>query len=167
MNAHAHRNIRAGLLIALAVLVLDQASKHWVLAGVRLQDIRKIELSPVFDLSFVANYGVSFGLLQADQLWGRLLLILLSGAIAAFFVYWLRSARRALTVAALGLVIGGALGNLIDRARFGYVVDFLDFSGMFFPWVFNIADAGITVGAALLMLDFLRSGELTASPGGN
>ncbi|MBY0447478.1 MAG: signal peptidase II, partial [Hyphomonadaceae bacterium] len=126
MNAHARRNIRAGLLIAFAVLVLDQASKHWVLAGVRLQDIGKIELSPVFDLSFVANYGVSFGLLQADQLWGRLLLILLSGAIAAFFVYWLRSAQRTLTVAALGLVIGGALGNLIDRARFGYVVDFLD-----------------------------------------
>lgn len=166
MNAMP-RNVLRGLLIALAVVALDQASKLWILTGVRLQDIGKIELSPLFDLSFVPNRGVSFGLLQADQGFGRLLLMLLSGGIAAFFVYWLRSAQRALTVVSLGLVIGGALGNLIDRARFGYVVDFLDFSGLLFPWVFNIADAGITIGAALLMLDFLRSGELTAPPKGN
>lgn len=164
MTALPRSNVRLGLLIALAVVLLDQASKFWILARVRLPDLGRIELSPVFDLSFVANRGVSFGLFQADQGWAQLLLILVSGAIAAFFAYWLRSAQRALTVVSLGLVIGGAAGNLIDRARFGYVVDFLDFSGLHFPWVFNVADAGITVGAALLMLDFLRSGELTATP---
>lgn len=157
-------SLRLGLLIAVAVVLLDQASKLWILEGLRLQDVGRIELSAVFDLSFVRNRGVSFGLFQADQLWSRALLILISAAIAGFFLYWLRQAERGLTVLSLGLVIGGALGNLIDRARFGFVVDFLDFSGLYFPWVFNVADAAITVGAALLMLDFLRSGELLGGP---
>jgi signal peptidase II len=92
----------------------------------------------------------------------------LSAGIAAVFVLWMRNADRKLTVVALGMVIGGALGNMIDRLRFGYVVDFLDFSGLFFPWVFNVADAAISVGAALLVLDYLVHGEEKApgpSPG--
>lgn len=144
-----------GLALALAVIGADQLSKFWIVSITRLPEIGKIELSGVFDLTFVRNAGVSFGLLHADgqiERWG---LVVMSGAIACAFVWWLRSAERHLSALALGLVIGGAVGNLIDRARFGYVVDFLDFSGMYFPWVFNVADASITIGAALLILDYL------------
>lgn len=144
-----------GLALALAVIGADQLSKYWILAITRLPEIGRIELSSVFDLTFVRNAGVSFGLLHADgqiERWG---LILMSGGIACAFVWWLRSVERHLSAIALGLVIGGAVGNLIDRVRFGYVVDFLDFSGMYFPWVFNVADAAITIGAALLILDYL------------
>lgn len=153
---------RYGLAVGLMVVLLDQTSKFWVLHGVRLQDVGRIEISGIFDLSFVQNFGVSFGLLRAGGEVERWALIVLSGAIAAFFALWMRTAERRLTATALGLVIGGAVGNLIDRIRFGYVVDFLDFSGLLFPWVFNVADAGITVGAALLMLDYLVSGEARA-----
>lgn len=144
-----------GLTLALAVIGADQLSKYWVLAIIRLQEIGKIELSSVFDLTFVRNAGVSFGLLHADgqiERWG---LIAMSSAIACAFLFWLRSVERQMSAIALGLVIGGALGNVIDRIRFGFVVDFLDFSGLYFPWVFNVADAAITIGAALLILDYL------------
>lgn len=146
-----------GLALAAAVIGADQLSKYWVLAIIRLQEIGKIELSSVFDLTFVRNAGVSFGLLHADgqiERWG---LVVMSGVISCAFLWWLRSAERSLSAVALGLVIGGAIGNLIDRARFGFVVDFLDFSGLWFPWVFNVADAAITIGAALLILDYMFS----------
>jgi signal peptidase II len=120
---------------------------------------RKIEISGIFDLTMVWNYGVSFGMLKASDGLARWALIALSLGIAGFFVWWMRTATRPLTGWALGLVVGGALGNVIDRIRFGAVADFLDFSGLYFPWVFNVADAAITVGAALLALDFLRNGE--------
>lgn len=162
--AEMQRRLVAGLSAAGAVIVLDQLSKFWVVAGVRLPETpgRRIELSPVFDLTFVENRGVSFGLLQAGGMVERWGLILLSLAISGFFLAWLRTAERRLTALALGLVIGGAVGNVIDRLRFGYVVDFLDFSGLWFPWVFNVADAAITIGAALLMLDYLVAGEARA-----
>ncbi|MEZ6022657.1 MAG: signal peptidase II [Hyphomonadaceae bacterium] len=75
--------------------------------------------------------------------------------ISGVFFWWLRTAERRTTATALGLVIGGALGNVIDRIRFGAVADFLDFNGLFFPWVFNVADAAITVGAILLAADLI------------
>lgn len=149
-----------GIGVALLVVCLDQAAKLWVVVGLRLPELGKVELSPIFDLSFVQNFGVSFGLLRAGtgvERWG---LIALSLAIAGFFLSWLRSVERGLPAAALGLVVGGAVGNVIDRIRYGYVVDFLDFRGLLFPWVFNVADAAITVGAGLLMLDFLLSKDV-------
>ena len=88
-----------------------------------------------------------------------MLLWFLSIGIAGFFIYWMRTATRSLTGWALGLVVGGALGNVVDRIRFGAVADFLDFSGLYFPWVFNVADAAITVGAVLLALDFIVQGR--------
>ncbi len=150
---------RFGLLVAAIVLVLDQASKAWILDGLRLHEVGRIELSPVFDLSFVRNYGVSFGMLQAESDAARWGLVLLSAVISCVFFWWLRTADRRLTALSLGLVIGGAIGNVIDRVRFGYVVDFLDFQGLFFPWVFNVADAAITIGAGALILDFFLHGE--------
>jgi signal peptidase II len=148
-----------GLGLAGVILLADQISKWWVVDIIALPDRGAIELSGIFDLTFVRNFGVSFGMLRAGsqiEQWG---LMALSGAIATVFVLWMRSAERRLTIAALAMVVGGALGNMIDRLRFGYVVDFLDFSGLYFPWVFNIADAGISVGAALLVLDYLANGE--------
>jgi signal peptidase II len=140
--------------LAGAILAVDQAVKAWILNVVRLQDLGRIELSGVFDLTFVRNYGVSFGLLQAGSAFERWLLVGLSVVISGVFLWWMRTAHRRLTAAALGCVVGGAVGNMIDRVRFGYVVDFLDFSGLYFPFVFNVADAAITIGAGLLMLDF-------------
>jgi signal peptidase II len=118
----------------------------------------KIELSPIFDLTMTWNRGVSFGAFQADGLarWGLFVVI---GAIAVGFSIWLFRAERWLTALALAMVVGGAVGNLIDRARFGAVVDFLDFSGLYFPWIFNVADASISVGAAVLLLDQVLAGR--------
>jgi signal peptidase II len=165
--------LRFGLLLAAGIFVLDQASKYWVLEVLKFSPpgclethfgCRKIELSPIFDLTMVWNYGVSFGMLKAGDGVARWGLVALSLGIAGVFVWWMRGATRSLTGWALGLVVGGALGNLVDRVRFGAVADFLDFSGLWFPWVFNVADASITVGAALLALDFLRNGEERKAP---
>lgn len=160
--------LRNGLLIAAAVLVADQISKYLILATLGFSPpgclesglgCGFIELSPIFDLRMVWNRGVSFGMFRADSGLGRWALVAMSFGISGVFVWWLRTAARRLTGVALGLVIGGALGNVIDRIRFGAVVDFFDFSGFFFPWVFNVADAAISVGAGLLLLDFLLHGE--------
>jgi signal peptidase II len=161
---HKAGMLRFGLSLAALIFVLDQASKYAVLTWLKFSPpgcleahigCGHIDLSPIFDLTMVWNYGVSFGMLTAGSEGARWALVVLSLAIATVFASWMRTAERTITVWALGLVIGGALGNLVDRARFGAVVDFLDFSGLFFPWVFNVADAAITVGAGLLALDFL------------
>jgi signal peptidase II len=144
-----------GLTLILGVLALDQLSKYWVINQLRLPEVGKIELSSFFDLTMVWNYGVSFGALKADAMWERWALVGLSAIIATIFAVWLTRAKRAQTILALSLVIGGAIGNMIDRIRFGAVADFLDFSAMYFPWVFNVADSAITLGAILLAIDML------------
>lgn len=160
------REWRWGVPLIFAIVVLDQLSKAWVLGSAQLDALNclpnnacgKIELSPIFDLTMTWNRGVSFGALQSDGLarWGLFIMI---GAIAVGFSLWLLRAERRMTALALSMVVGGAVGNLIDRARFGAVVDFLDFSGLFFPWIFNVADASISVGAAALLLDQLLAGR--------
>ncbi|MDX2277402.1 MAG: signal peptidase II [Hyphomonadaceae bacterium] len=160
--------LRNGLLIAAAVFIADQVTKYVILGPLGFSPVGclqggygcgAIEVSGIFDLTMVWNRGVSFGMFRADSGIGRWALVAMSFVISGVFVWWLRSATRKLTGVALGLVIGGALGNVIDRIRFGAVVDFLDFSGLYFPWVFNVADAAISVGAGLLLLDFLLHGE--------
>jgi signal peptidase II len=157
------KNWMWGFPMSIGIIAVDQVSKQLVVAqpglnaiGCRngLASCGKIELSSVFDISMTWNRGVSFGAFQSEGA-GRWLLFLLTGAIAAGFAVWLVKAVRPLTALSLAMVIGGAVGNLIDRAMYGAVVDFLDFSGLFFPWVFNIADACISVGAILLLLDQL------------
>jgi signal peptidase II len=121
------------------------------------------------DFSMIWNRGVSFGAMQAEGLarWG--LFVMISG-IAIGFTIWLLRAERKLTALALSMVIGGAVGNLIDRAIFGAVVDFIDFQGPWFgwniggwdvgfPWIFNVADAAISIGAGVLLLDQLLAGR--------
>lgn len=142
-----------GFGLAAMVIIMDQLSKAWVLYGIKLREQGHIEISKFFDLTFVWNRGVSFGLFQADSMFGRIALSLFAFGVVVMLTIWLaRTQGRVLSIA-LGLIIGGALGNLIDRIRFGKVVDFLDFSGMHFPWVFNVADAAINVGVFLILLD--------------
>lgn len=141
---------------ALLVIVLDQLSKAWVVSGLDLPEVRQIVVwDPVFNLTWVRNFGVSFGLFGDGS--ARWLLTVFSIGVSIVLAVWATRTHRRLLISAIGLVMGGALGNVIDRIRFGYVVDFLDFSGLGFPWVFNIADAAINVGVGLLILDAVLS----------
>ena len=147
------------------IIVLDQWSKWLVLNEPvfnalgcldQTQRCGRIEVLPFFDLTMVWNRGVSFGIGQSEGIM-RWVLVILTTAIAIGFTIWLIKATRRFTGLALALVIGGAFGNVIDRVRFGAVVDFFDFSGLirpyFFNYVFNVADAAISVGAVLLFVD--------------
>lgn len=138
---------------AAAVIVLDQIAKAWMLYGLHIREVGQIRvLEPVFNLTYVLNRGVSFGLLTGGET-GRWLLTVFSILVAGLLAWWATRADRRLLITAIGLIMGGALGNVIDRIRFGGVVDFLDFSGLYFPWVFNVADSAISIGVVLLILD--------------
>lgn len=152
--------------LAAAIIVVDQITKSWVLSGLQLQLGRPLEVLPIFNLTLVYNRGVSFGLFQSPE--GqeaiRWTLAVFSLVVAVGLIVWVRKVIKPLTAVAIGLIIGGALGNLIDRVRFGYVVDFLDFSGLHFPWVFNVADSGITIGVALLLAETLLTPDKAKQP---
>jgi signal peptidase II len=146
---------------ALAIIVLDQLTKIWFLGAtgeaqaLGLAD-PVVVVPGLLKFSFVKNQGVSFGLFGGGE--ARWLLSVFSIAVAAGLAWWATTANRRLLITAIGFVIGGALGNAIDRVRFGYVVDFLDFSSTgLFPWVFNVADSAITVGVVLLIADSILS----------
>ena len=143
-------------VFALLIIVLDQLTKAWIISGLSLQEVGRIPiLPPILNFSWVENTGVSFGLFGGGA--GRWILSIFSVVVAGLLAWWATRANRRLLVAAIGLVMGGALGNVIDRVRFGYVVDFIDFSGTgVFPWVFNVADSAITIGVVFLLLDSLR-----------
>jgi len=150
---------------ALFVILLDQLTKAWIMGGLDLRELGHIQvLSPLFNLTWVENRGVSFGLFGDGS--GRWALSAFSIAVAGVLGWWALKADRRLLITAIGLVMGGALGNVIDRIRFGYVVDFLDFSGphfflgsmkINFPWIFNVADSAICIGVVLLILDSVRA----------
>ena len=139
--------------LAAVVIVLDQLSKYWVLNVLALPHVGQVKVAPFFNLTMVWNQGVSFGFLRAEQDLARWGLVAFSVVVAGALAVWARRTVDPLRFAALGLIIGGAIGNMIDRARFAAVVDFLDFSAIHFPWVFNVADSGITVGVILLLLE--------------
>lgn len=144
---------KRGFALAALVLILDQISKYWVLEVIKLPLIGGIDVWPFFRLTFVGNIGVSMGMLQANSDLARWLLTFATAGIAVAVALWLRKEKHPVDVTALGLVLGGALGNIIDRARFGYVVDFLHFFwGEYSFWVFNLADAAITLGVMLLLV---------------
>ena len=162
---------RIGLAVAVLLLVADQASKWWILESLRLPEIRHVPvlaLGPFgLDLSMVWNRGVTFGLLSGDGPWNHLILALLAAGIAVFLLRWLARAETRGVAVALGAVIGGAAGNVMDRLRFGAVVDFVDAHAWGWHWyVFNIADAGIVCGVAALVADalFRRAPEAKQAP---
>jgi signal peptidase II len=152
--------------LAALVVVLDQASKAYVIGPLDLPEKLRIPvIPPFFVLSSVANQGVSFGLLRADTPTGRWLLVLFAAAVVIGLGVWVWRQTKLWTALAVGLIMGGAIGNnLIDRVRFGSVVDFLDFSGIGFRWVFNLADSAITVGVILLLLEGLLTPSKPAAP---
>jgi signal peptidase II len=152
--AAIRRNRAYGYVLALMVFLLDQATKWVVVYPLELQFREKIELVSFFDLTFVPNKGVSMGFLTANDEVTRWLLVAMTGAIALFVAIWLWREKRRDDAWGLALVLGGALGNIFDRIRYGYVVDFLDLHfGTWKPFlVFNVADAAITVGVLLLLL---------------
>jgi signal peptidase II len=147
--------VRLGLTVALVLLGLDQLTK-W--AALYLLDLaaRPMAVTPFFNLVMVWNRGVSFGMLDALGAVAPWLLSGLALAVVIGLLFWLRRSENAMMAIGLGLVIGGALGNVIDRLRYGAVVDFLDFHLAGWHWpAFNLADAGICVGAGLIVVDGL------------
>ena len=143
-------------ILGIAVLALDQSVKHWVINGLGLPILDTVRLFGPLHLTMVWKRGVSFGLFHADRELMRWALSVFSLIVAGVLVFWARRAERPIVGAGLGLIIGGAVGNAVDRMRFGAVADFIDASRMYFPWVFNVADSAITVGVALLLLDSVR-----------
>ncbi|MET4897503.1 signal peptidase II [Sphingomonadaceae bacterium jetA1] len=145
---------RRGLATAAILFVVDQLVK-WAITGPlglrALGDVR--EVVGIFNLRFVPNYGISLGLLTADSSASRWALVAMTGAIALAVGFWMTRERNPVDQAALGCVLGGALGNILDRVRLGYVVDFADLHfGEWRPFlVFNVADAAITIGVLVLL----------------
>ena len=144
--------LRLGLVVAGLVIVLDQLSKWAILT--LLDDVATV--TPFFNLVVVWNRGVSFGMFDSASASGPWLLSGLALAVVVALLVWLRRIDHPLAAVALGLIIGGALGNVVDRIRFGAVVDFLDFHALGYHWpAFNVADSAICVGAVLLLVDGL------------
>jgi signal peptidase II len=153
-RARVARNRKMGLSIAAFVFAADQLVKWVVMELLQLQQRGEIGLLPIFRLRWVENRGVSMGLLTADSDTARWGLVAMTAAIALFVAFWMWREKRRDDALALSLVLGGALGNIVDRVRFGYVVDYADLHfGSVSPFlVFNVADAAITIGVLLLLV---------------
>jgi signal peptidase II len=147
---------------AAAIVLADQITKWLVLA--RFAPGERVELTGFFNLVLVFNKGAAFSFLAAEAGWQTPLLAAFAlGAAVVVSVLLVRSPERRMLCAGLSLILGGALGNLVDRLRFGHVVDFLDLHAAGWHWpAFNVADSAITIGAALLILDGLRRHEKRA-----
>ncbi len=155
-----------GGLVPAFIVIFDQLSKAWALkkfgvphniCALNPYPNLKIELSPVFDLALVCNRGVSFGMFSEHAEIGRVVLTVFAVVMSVFLLVWLNREKGKLTSLALGLIIGGAIGNAIDRALYGAVTDFLSFADIHFIWVFNIADSAITCGViGLIIAMFLQ-----------
>lgn len=146
--------------LALLVLVLDQVSKTWFSAN--LEYARPWVITDFFNFTLLHNTGAAFSFLSDSGGWQRWFFSVIAAVVSAVLVVWLArlDAAKRCEAAALGLVLGGALGNLIDRVQFGYVVDFIvvHYQNNYWP-AFNIADSAICVGAVLLLIDGFRQGR--------
>lgn len=159
--------LRLGLRLAALVALLDQATKwgfyawltglaFWDRAPAPLPRGPVVEAAPFLNFVVVWNHGVSFGMFNRGSDEAAWILVLVALAISGAMAWWLARAPSRIVAAALGLVIGGALGNVVDRIRFGAVFDFIDLNAAGWHWpAFNVADAAIVAGAGLLLLDAL------------
>ena len=155
-----------GLIIAAFIFVSDQIVKYWVLTTLDLRNRGQVAVIDIFNFTYVENHGVSLGMLTADSAMERWLLVAMTGAISVGVLVWMFREKNRQDVMALGLILGGALGNIVDRARFGYVVDYADLHfGDIRPFlVFNVADAAITIGVVILLMRALLVREKPKVP---
>ncbi len=154
MTAH----LRLGVIAAVIVLALDQASKFWLLRVFDIGHRGSVRLAPFFDLVLAWNPGISFGWFQNDSPTAQIVLMLVKAVAVLVLALWMARSRTLVATLALGLIIGGAVGNAIDRLAYGAVVDFALFhvqiGGNTFNWyVFNLADVAIVAGVAALLYD--------------
>ncbi len=142
-----------GLMLASFLFIADQAVKFIMIGPLALQSRRQIHIISFFDLTWAENRGVSMGFLEANSEAQRWLLVALTALIAGIVAVWMWREKLRGDVLALAMVLGGALGNIVDRVRYGYVVDYADLHfGTFRPfWIFNLADACITIGVLILL----------------
>src|SRR5258706_2405382 len=150
--------LRPGIIAAVAVLALDQASKLWLLYVFDLPHRGAVKVAPFFDLVLAWNVGISFGWFQNDSQVAQIILMLIKAVAVIVLAIWMARSRTLIATVALGLIIGGAIGNAIDRFAYGAVVDFALFhvqiGGNTFNWyVFNFADVAIVGGVAALLYD--------------
>lgn len=157
---------RLGLMLAAAIVAVDQLVKWAVTVPLSLEAKGSVDIVSFFALSWQRNYGISFGLFEADSDVGRWLLVAITLAVSAAVAWWLSREQAKGDVVALAMILGGALGNIIDRIRLGYVVDYADLHfGDFRPFlIFNVADAAITIGVLLLVARSLLVREKAAEP---
>jgi signal peptidase II len=151
-------HLRPGVIAAIAVLVLDQASKLWLLFVFDIARRGAVRVTPFFDLVLAWNVGISFGWFQSESPLAQITLMGIKAVAVVVLAIWMARSRTLLATVALGLIIGGAIGNAIDRFAYGAVVDFALFhvqiDGKSFSWyVFNLADAAIVAGVAALLYD--------------
>lgn len=157
-------SIRFGLLVAFIVLMLDQVHKWWMLSVFDIAAQGRVVVTSFLDLVMVWNRGISYGLFQQDSMIGHAILVAFSLVAIGVLIYWLRSATTKTMTLALGLIIGGAAGNLVDRVVHGAVADFFLLHAFGYSWyVFNLADIAIVAGVALLLYDSISKGHNTAS----
>ncbi|MBH5398564.1 signal peptidase II [Bradyrhizobium sp. CNPSo 4010] len=150
--------LRAGILAAMVTLVADQASKLWLLNVFDLARRGAVRVTPFFDLVLAWNIGISFGWLQNDSQAAQLALMAVKAIAVVALAIWMARSQTVLATVALGLIIGGAIGNGIDRLAYGAVVDFalfhIEIAGNTYHWyVFNLADVAIVAGVAALLYD--------------
>lgn len=150
---------RLGIAVVLAVFLADQALKLWLLFGLRLAETGPFAVTPFMNIVLAWNRGISYGLFQQGTDIGRWALVVISIVAAVWLWRWMWREERPLTVVSLALVVGGALGNGLDRAVYGAVVDFVHLHHGSFSWyIFNIADAAIVVGVVGLLYESFRPG---------
>lgn len=150
--------LRPGILIALAVIALDQTTKLWLLRVFDIVHRGAVKVTPFFDLVLAWNTGISYGWFQNESAAGQAILLAVKAVAVVVLAIWMARSRSRLATLALGLIIGGAIGNAIDRLAYGAVVDFallhVQIGGKPFNWyVFNLADVAIVAGVAALLYD--------------
>jgi signal peptidase II len=150
--------LRFGAMTAIITLILDQASKLWLLRVFHLAERGVVQITPFFDLVLAWNVGISFGWFQSDSSTAQIALMVVKAVAVIVLAVWMVRSRTLLATLALGLIIGGAIGNAIDRFVYGAVVDFalfhIELGGQTYNWyVFNLADVAIVVGVTVLLYD--------------
>ena len=157
-----------GLLLAAVAFVLDQVAKWVVTVPLSLEPKGQIEITSFFNLTWAQNYGISLSMFSDQSPTTRWIIVAVTAIVALAVAFWMTREKAKGDVIALAMILGGALGNIVDRVRFGYVVDFADLHfGDFRPFmIFNVADACITIGVLLLVARALLLGEKAGSTDG-